>query len=49
MNTPRIDKLQCRKYILFWICRGAIAVWMIACIINAVWLQEIENLGLFNG
>ncbi len=43
MNTPRIDKLQCRKYKLFWICWDAIAVWMIACIINAVWLQENQT------
>lgn len=43
MNTLRIDKLQCRKYRLFWICWGAIAVWMIACIVNAVWLQENQT------
>ena len=43
MNTPRIDKLQCRKYKLFWICWSAIAVWMIACIVNTIWLQENQT------
>ncbi len=43
MNTPRIDKLQCRKYRLFWICWGAMAVWMIACIVNTIWLQENQT------
>lgn len=43
MNTLRIDKLQCRKYKLFWICWGAIAVWMIACIVNTIWLQENQT------
>lgn len=53
MNTLRIDKLQCRKYKLFWICWGAIAVWMIACIVmtltESTWTdvyQMIDAIGI---